>query len=182
MHKDRRSQRRVNPYGILPLKTTDEHLGSTWRKYMHFRLNLGRNGTRLQLYSKLLKVLVPDREDSVNIPRESIYTRPPNGLHAKINQELNELLEISAMIDSHLENIDCTQIKIPSPVPIEQLFDNFMDSPGMLEMDDLESDNESINTPLVSLFFDSDDESDDGEVLNELDEYGNAAIFFTIIG
>ncbi|GKD44567.1 hypothetical protein Tco_1269212 [Tanacetum coccineum] len=48
------------------------HLGSTWRKYMHFRLNLGRNGTRLKLYSKLLKVLVPDREDSVNIPCDAI--------------------------------------------------------------------------------------------------------------
>ncbi|GJW50617.1 hypothetical protein Tco_0091968 [Tanacetum coccineum] len=32
-------------------------------------------------------------------------------------------------------------------------------------------------TPLVSPFLDSDDESDDGEVLNELDEYGNAGFF-----
>ncbi|GJY01167.1 hypothetical protein Tco_0359319 [Tanacetum coccineum] len=74
------------------------------------------------------------------------------------------------MIDSCLENIDHTQIKIPSPVPIAQLFNNFIDSPDVLEMDDLESYNESIDTPLVSLFLDSDDELDDGEVLNELDE------------
>ncbi|GKF10551.1 hypothetical protein Tco_0048477, partial [Tanacetum coccineum] len=33
------------------------HLESTWRKYMHFGLNLGRNGTRLHLYSKTLEVL-----------------------------------------------------------------------------------------------------------------------------
>nr|GFA28053.1 hypothetical protein [Tanacetum cinerariifolium] len=33
---------------------------------------------------------------------------PPNGLRAKITQELNELREISAMIDSCLENIDRT--------------------------------------------------------------------------
>ncbi|GJZ20229.1 hypothetical protein Tco_0556819 [Tanacetum coccineum] len=53
-----------------------------------------------------------------------------------------------------------------------------MDSPDVLEMDDLESDNESIDTPLVAPFLDSDDELDDGEVLNELDEYGNAGNFF----
>ncbi|GJW61829.1 hypothetical protein Tco_0111164 [Tanacetum coccineum] len=44
-------------------------------------------------------------------------------------------------------------------------------------MDDSESDNESIDTPLVYPFLDSDDESDEGEVLNELDEYGNAGNF-----
>ncbi|GJR69033.1 hypothetical protein Tco_0015098 [Tanacetum coccineum] len=31
-----------------------------------------------------------------------------------------------------------------------------------------------VDTPLVSPFLDSDDDSDDGEVLNELEEYGNA--------
>ncbi|GJR78238.1 hypothetical protein Tco_0149023 [Tanacetum coccineum] len=41
-------------------------------------------------------------------------------------------------------------------------------------MDDLEPDDESVDTPLVSPFLDSDDDSDDGEVLNELEEYGNA--------
>ncbi|GJX16197.1 zinc finger MYM-type protein 1-like protein [Tanacetum coccineum] len=49
-----------------------EHMGSTWRKYMHFGLNLGRNGTRLQLYSKSLKVLFPDCGDSVNIPCDAV--------------------------------------------------------------------------------------------------------------
>ncbi|GKA60966.1 hypothetical protein Tco_0760373 [Tanacetum coccineum] len=34
-------------------------------------------------------------------------------------------------------------------------------------------DDESIDTPLVSPFLDLDDDSDDGEVLNELEEYGN---------
>ncbi|GKE31269.1 hypothetical protein Tco_1450591, partial [Tanacetum coccineum] len=41
-------------------------------------------------------------------------------------------------------------------------------------MDDLESNNGLVDTPLVSLFLDSDDDPDDGEVLNELEEYGNA--------
>ncbi|GJT78467.1 hypothetical protein Tco_1045192 [Tanacetum coccineum] len=89
-----------------------------------------------------------------------------NGLRAKITQELNELRVISAMIDSRLENIDHTQIKIPPPVLIEQLLNDFIDSPDMIEMDDLESDNESIDTPLVSLLLDSDDELDDGKVLD----------------
>ncbi|GJW13552.1 hypothetical protein Tco_0017685 [Tanacetum coccineum] len=83
------------------------------------------------------------------------------------------------MIDSRLENIGPTQIKRPSPVPIEQLFNDFMDSPDVLKMDDLESDDESIDTPLVSPVLDSDDELDDGEVLNELDEYGNAGNFYS---
>ncbi|GKE58769.1 hypothetical protein Tco_1497954, partial [Tanacetum coccineum] len=41
-------------------------------------------------------------------------------------------------------------------------------------MDDLEPDDESVDTPLVSPFLDLDDDFDDGEVLNELEEYGNA--------
>nr|GEW95001.1 reverse transcriptase domain-containing protein [Tanacetum cinerariifolium] len=41
-------------------------------------------------------------------------------------------------------------------------------------MDDLEPDDESVDTPLVSLFLDLDDDSDYGEVFNELEEYVNA--------
>ncbi|GJV56463.1 hypothetical protein Tco_1457468 [Tanacetum coccineum] len=40
-------------------------------------------------------------------------------------------------------------------------------------MDDAESNNGSTDTPLVSPFLDSDDDSNEGEVLNELEEYGN---------
>ncbi|GJV48375.1 hypothetical protein Tco_1438587 [Tanacetum coccineum] len=46
------------------------------------------------------------------------------------------------------------------------------------QLDDLKSDNESIDTPFVSPFLDLDDELDDGEVLNELDEYGNMGNFY----
>ncbi|GJS78867.1 hypothetical protein Tco_0728748, partial [Tanacetum coccineum] len=103
---------------------------------------------------------------------------PPNRLRARITQELNELRAISAIIDSHLENIDHTQIIIPPPVPIEQLVNDFMNPPDEFEMSDLESDDESIDTPLVSPFIDLDEELDDGEVLNELNEYGNAGNFY----
>ncbi|GKD64709.1 hypothetical protein Tco_1306817 [Tanacetum coccineum] len=84
---------------------------------------------------------------------------PLNGLHARITQEINELHAISAMINSHLKNIDHTL-------------------PNEIDMDDLESEDELIDTPLVSPFLDSDDKLDDGEVLNELDEYGNAGNFY----
>ncbi|GKE75746.1 hypothetical protein Tco_1537787 [Tanacetum coccineum] len=67
------------------------------------------------------------------------------------------------MIDSHLRNIDHTRVTMP---------------PDEIDMDDLESKDESIDTPLVSPFLDSDVELDDGEVLNELDEYGNAGNFY----
>ncbi|GJV21445.1 hypothetical protein Tco_1370465 [Tanacetum coccineum] len=41
-------------------------------------------------------------------------------------------------------------------------------------MNNLESDDETGDTPLVSPFPHSDNDSDDGEVLNELIEYENA--------
>ncbi|GJR20262.1 hypothetical protein Tco_0968789 [Tanacetum coccineum] len=63
------------------------------------------------------------------------------------------------MIDSHLKNIDHTL-------------------PNEIDMNDLESEDELIDTLPVSPFLDSNDESGDGEVLNELDEYGNAKIFY----
>nr|GFA49371.1 hypothetical protein [Tanacetum cinerariifolium] len=71
---------------------------------------------------------------------------PPNGLRARIAQELNKLYAISTMIDSRLENINHTQIIIPPPILIEQILNDFMNSPDVFEMDDLESDKESIDT------------------------------------
>ncbi|GKA94410.1 hypothetical protein Tco_0816448 [Tanacetum coccineum] len=85
----------------------------------------------------------------------------PTALRAKVVQELNELQAISTYIDSRLENID-------------QFLNGFTQQPNEIDVDDLEPDDESVDTPLVSPFLDSDDDSDDGEVLNELEEYGNA--------
>ncbi|GKC53710.1 hypothetical protein Tco_1076455 [Tanacetum coccineum] len=89
---------------------------------------------------------------------------PPNGLHARITQELNELRAISIMIDSHLRNINHTRVTMP---------------PNEIDMDNLESKDKLIDTPLVSPYLDSDDESNDGEVLNELDEYRNVGNFYS---
>ncbi|GJZ04889.1 hypothetical protein Tco_0538164 [Tanacetum coccineum] len=102
---------------------------------------------------------------------------PPNGFRARITQELDELHEILPMIDSCLENIGRAHIPVPPHVPFEQFLDDFMNPPNELVMDDLESNTESYDTPLVSPFLGSDEESDDGEVINELNEYGNAGNF-----
>ncbi|GJV28858.1 hypothetical protein Tco_1385306 [Tanacetum coccineum] len=85
----------------------------------------------------------------------------PTALRAKVVQELNELQAISTYIDSRLEKID-------------QFLNGFTQPPTEIDMDDLEPDDESVDTTLVSPFLDSDDDSDDGEVLNKLEEYGNA--------
>ncbi|GKF10795.1 hypothetical protein Tco_0048721 [Tanacetum coccineum] len=68
---------------------------------------------------------------------------------------------ISTYIDSRLENID-------------QFLNGFTQPPTEIDMDNLEPDDESVDKTLVSPFLDSDDDSDDGEVLNELEEYCNA--------
>ncbi|GJX18520.1 hypothetical protein Tco_0221197, partial [Tanacetum coccineum] len=43
-------------------------------------------------------------------------------------------------------------------------------------MNDIMSDDESVDTPLVSPFPHSDNDSNDGEVLNELIEYENVGM------
>nr|GEW89118.1 hypothetical protein [Tanacetum cinerariifolium] len=72
----------------------------------------------------------------------------------------HELQTISAYIDSCLENID-------------QFLNGFVNQPNEINMDDPEPDGGLVDIPLVSPFLDSDDDSDDGEVLSELAEYGN---------
>ncbi|GJS40465.1 hypothetical protein Tco_0565508 [Tanacetum coccineum] len=89
---------------------------------------------------------------------------PPNNrpvltvaLHARAVQELHELQIILAFVDSRLESI-------------EQFLNNFANQPNETDMNNLKSDDELIDTPLVSPFPHSDNDSDDGEVLNELIE------------
>ncbi|GKD48715.1 hypothetical protein Tco_1277691 [Tanacetum coccineum] len=79
----------------------------------------------------------------------------PAALRARINQEFHELKVISAFVDSRLESI-------------EQFLNNFANQPNENNTDNLESDEESGETPLVSPFPHSDNDSDDEEVLKEL--------------
>ncbi|GKD24376.1 hypothetical protein Tco_1230590 [Tanacetum coccineum] len=87
----------------------------------------------------------------------------PAALRAQAVQELHELQRISAFVDSRLESI-------------ERFLNNFANQPNETNMNDLESDDESVDTPLVSPFPHSDNDSDDGEVLNELIEYENVGM------
>ncbi|GKA97868.1 hypothetical protein Tco_0825762 [Tanacetum coccineum] len=81
-------------------------------------------------------------------------------LHARYNQELHELLKISAFVDSRLESI-------------ERFLNCFADQPNETSINDPESDDGSVDTPLVSPFSHSNNDLDDEEVLYELSEYEN---------
>ncbi|GKD24283.1 hypothetical protein Tco_1230497 [Tanacetum coccineum] len=85
----------------------------------------------------------------------------PAALRARFNQELQELQKISAFVDSRLESI-------------ERFLNQFADQPNETNINDPESDDGLVDTPLVSPFPHSDNDSDDEEVLNELSEYENA--------
>ncbi|GJV91235.1 hypothetical protein Tco_1539048 [Tanacetum coccineum] len=87
----------------------------------------------------------------------------PATLHAQAIQELHELLKILAFVDSCLE---C----------IKRFLNDFANQPNETNTNDHESDDESVDTPFVSPFPHSDNDSDDGEVLNELIEYENVGM------
>ncbi|GKB71969.1 hypothetical protein Tco_0933381 [Tanacetum coccineum] len=57
---------------------------------------------------------------------------------------------------------------------IERFLNRFADQPNKTSINDPEYDDGSVDTPLVSPFPHSDNDSDDEEVLNELSEYKNA--------
>ncbi|GJS12116.1 hypothetical protein Tco_0368912 [Tanacetum coccineum] len=86
--------------------------------------------------------------------RTRIHHRPvlPAALRSKVVREVHELHEISSFVDSRLESI-------------EQFLNSFANQPNETDMNDLESDDESVDTPLVSYFPHSNNDSDDGEVL-----------------
>ncbi|GKC72923.1 hypothetical protein Tco_1118806 [Tanacetum coccineum] len=85
----------------------------------------------------------------------------PAALRARINQELHELHVILTFIDSRLESI-------------KQFLNNFANQPNETNMNNLESDDEAVDTPLVSPFPPSNNDSNNKEVLTELIEYENA--------
>ncbi|GKC94882.1 hypothetical protein Tco_1160324 [Tanacetum coccineum] len=100
---------------------------------------------------------------NANLPRTNNRHVLPAALGAQAVQELHELQIISAFVDSRLERI-------------ERFLNNFANQPNETNMNDLESDDESVDTPLVSPFPHSDNDSDDCEVLNELIEYKNVGM------
>ncbi|GJZ08643.1 hypothetical protein Tco_0542926, partial [Tanacetum coccineum] len=99
--------------------------------------------------------------ENANPPPSNNRPVLPVALRARINQELYELKVISAFVGSRLESI-------------EQFLNNFSNQPNETNMNNLESDDESRETILVSPFPHSDNDSDDEEVLKELSEYESA--------
>ncbi|GKC39408.1 hypothetical protein Tco_1051792 [Tanacetum coccineum] len=99
--------------------------------------------------------------ENVNPPSTLDPSVLPTALCAKVVQELDELQSILAYIGSRRENT-------------EQFLNGFVKPPNEIDLDNLEPDDESVDTSLVAPFLDSDDDLYDGEVLNELEEYGNA--------
>nr|GEV71340.1 putative reverse transcriptase domain-containing protein [Tanacetum cinerariifolium] len=103
-----------------------------------------------------------EREDSFRKKYPHLFTNQATSsmtrgvtltaLRAKVVQELKVLQTISAYIDSRLENI-------------EQFLKGFENRPNEINMDNPEPEGELVNTPFVSPFLDSNDISDDGEVL-----------------
>ncbi|GKE80639.1 hypothetical protein Tco_1550639 [Tanacetum coccineum] len=93
--------------------------------------------------------------ENTNPPPTHNHPVLPAALRARAVQELQLIL---AFVDSRLQSI-------------ERFPNNFANQPNT---NDLEFDDKSIDTPLVSPFPHSDNDSDDGEVLNELSEYDNA--------
>nr|GEW07599.1 reverse transcriptase domain-containing protein [Tanacetum cinerariifolium] len=103
---------------------------------------------KLFFHFRMLKALISDRGTYFcNKNANPFVPIPPNGLYAKITQELNELRALSAMIDSHLKIFDHTML------------------PNEININDLEFEDELIDTPLVSPFLVLDGESNDGKVL-----------------
>ncbi|GJZ38032.1 hypothetical protein Tco_0584223 [Tanacetum coccineum] len=78
--------------------------------------------------------------ENVNSPPTNNRPILPTALHAKFVQELHELQAISAFVDSRLESI-------------EQSLNSFPNQPNETNMNDLESDDESVDTPLFFPFW-----------------------------
>ncbi|GJS75084.1 hypothetical protein Tco_0724965 [Tanacetum coccineum] len=96
--------------------------------------------------------------DSSTSPNPSI-----SFITEKVLKFIHELKVISAFVDSRLESI-------------KQFLNNFNDQPNETNMNNLETDDESGETPFVSPFPHSDNDSDDEEVLKELCEYENVGM------
>ncbi|GJX61008.1 hypothetical protein Tco_0293908 [Tanacetum coccineum] len=178
----------VAPRSLPQYDSSSPSLGWVLKEIHVTWAHLEKKRTRLRLYTKYFEEIVhtvrgddvanPKRqcqdfqddsvrdlatasEQNANPPPTNNPPVLPTALRAEVVQELNDQHAISTYIDFCLENID-------------QFLNGFTQPPNEIDMDDLKPDDESVDTPLVSPFLDSDDDSDDGEVLNELEEYGNA--------
>nr|GEV60366.1 probable protein phosphatase 2C 6 [Tanacetum cinerariifolium] len=103
-----------------------------------------------------------------NLPPTNNRPILPAALRARMNQELHELHVILTFVDSRLESI-------------KQFLKNFSNQLDETNMNNLESDDELVDTPIVYPFPHSDNDSDDSEVLNELCEDENVGMPCNIV-
>ncbi|GJS64215.1 hypothetical protein Tco_0641960 [Tanacetum coccineum] len=89
--------------------------------------------------------------ENANPPPTSNLPVLPATLRAQAVQELHELQRILAFVDSRLESI-------------ERFLHNFANQPNETNLNDLEFDDELVDTPLVSPFPHLDNDSDDGSL------------------
>ncbi|GJR48695.1 hypothetical protein Tco_1316798 [Tanacetum coccineum] len=101
--------------------------------------------------------------ENANPPPTNNHPVLPTALRARAIQELHELQVVSAFVDSRLDSV-------------EQFLNNFANQPNETNTNDLEFDDELVDTPLVSPFPYSENDSNNGKVLNELSEYENARV------
>nr|GEW17959.1 ribonuclease H-like domain-containing protein [Tanacetum cinerariifolium] len=134
----------------------------TWAHLEKKRTRLRTNTKTLQdLKSQSPEMASPFIHDAVtlhlnpNPPPTSNRPVLPAALRAQAVQELYELQRILAFVDSRLKSI-------------ERSLNNFANQPTKTIINDLEFDDESVDTPLVSSFPHSNNDSDDDELLNEL--------------
>ncbi|GJT84220.1 hypothetical protein Tco_1058562 [Tanacetum coccineum] len=83
--------------------------------------------------------------ENANPPPTNNHPVLPAALRAQAVQELHELQRILVFVDSRLESI-------------ERFLNNFANQPNETNLNDLESDDESVETPLVSPFPHSDND------------------------
>ncbi|GJW46966.1 MAK10-like protein [Tanacetum coccineum] len=125
------------------------------------------NGQDYRPTPTLLKIMFSAAGDIVTpIQRDAVHNEnvnpPPNHpilpatLRARFNQELQELQKFLAFVDSRLESI-------------ERFLNRFADQPNDTSINNPESDDGSVDTPLVFPFPHFDNDSYDEEVLNDFD-------------
>ncbi|GKA25464.1 hypothetical protein Tco_0711573 [Tanacetum coccineum] len=136
--------------------------------------------TKTQESWALLEDLALYDNESWNDPRDfakSVKTNSlPQDVSSTSDRHLIELEDqVQRLMEAHHASKSSVQVnKIASSC--EKV--DYAISPNKIDMDDLESKDKLIDTPLVLPFLDSDDKSDDGEVIDESEEYGNAGNFY----
>ncbi|GJX15300.1 hypothetical protein Tco_0207058 [Tanacetum coccineum] len=109
-------------------------------------------------------------------PHTKVVEGPPDLVNTERTNEQKVQDEQIITQPSDSTSGNNTKVLVPTIKPLVPEIHQLANQPNETNMNDLESNNETVDTPFVSPFLDSDNDSDDGEVLNELYEYGNVGM------